>query len=275
MTGTVHSGATAVTDRWSEVLYRAYADCTAIAPITASAPELTIEDAYAIQMALIARRIEAEGARVIGRKIGATSKAVQDMLNVHQPDFGHLLSTMLCDDGGAVDAGKLIAPRIEGELAFLLKQDLCGPGISPADVLRATEYVMPCLEIVDSRIADWRIAIQDTVADNASSGLFVLGGAIADPRKLDLALVGMTLEKNGQIVGTGAGAAALGHPLNSVAWLANTLGRLGISLKAGDVILSGAMSALVPVSAGDSLRVSIGQVGSASVHFTSGGANGA
>ncbi|MCY1511323.1 2-hydroxyhexa-2,4-dienoate hydratase [compost metagenome] len=149
----------------------------------------------------------------------------------------------------------------------MLKDDLRGPGITVADVLRATAYVMPCFEIVDSRIRDWKIRIQDTVADNASAGAFVLGEQSVDPRDVDLACVGMTLEKNGEVVATGAGAAALGHPANAVAWLANTLGQLGIGLNKGEVILSGSLAAMVPVQAGDQLRISLGGIGSASVQF--------
>ncbi|MCY1178817.1 2-hydroxyhexa-2,4-dienoate hydratase [compost metagenome] len=207
------------------------------------------------------------GQRVIGKKIGVTSKVVMDMLGVDQPDFGHLLSDMLYADGAAIAIDSLIAPKAEGEIAFVLKEDLRGPGITVADVLRATDYVMPCFEIVDSRIRDWKIRIQDTVADNASCGVFVLGDRLVDPRQLDLGLCGMVLEKNGELAVTGAGAAALGNPVNAVAWLANTLGRFGIPLKAGEVILSGALGAMVPVSRGDFLRVSIGGVGQCSVRF--------
>jgi 2-oxopent-4-enoate/cis-2-oxohex-4-enoate hydratase len=207
---------------------------------------------------------------VIGKKIGVTSEAVMNMLDVRQPDFGHLTSAMVFADGAAIDVSQLIAPKAEGEIAFVLKHDLAGPGVTNADVLRATEAVLPCFEIVDSRIRDWKIRIQDTVADNASSGVFVLGDQAVDPRELDLALVGMTLEKNGEIAATGAGAAALGHPANAVAWLANTLGRLGMTLNAGEVILSGSLAAMVPVTAGDSLRISLGGIGSASVRFIQG-----
>ena len=174
---------------------------------------------------------------------------------------------MLVGDGETMDMDQLIAPRAEGEIAFVLKKDLMGPGVSTADVLAATEGVMACFEIVDSRIKDWKIKIQDTVADNASSCAFILGNRLVSPRELDLNLCGMVVEKNGQIVGTGAGAAALGSPVNAVAWLANTLGRFGIGLKAGEVILSGALSALVPVAAGDYMRVTIGGMGAASVRF--------
>lgn len=247
-------------------LYEALLSREAIAPLTESNPDITIDDAYRIQLRMIQRRLD-RGERVIGKKIGVTSRPVMDMLNVRQPDFGHLTSTMVYPDGGAIEASSLIAPKAEGEIAFLLKHDLRGPGVTAADVLRATEYVMPCFEIVDSRIRDWKIRIEDTVADNASSGVFVLGDQAVDPRTLDLSLIGMTLEKNNEIAVTGAGAAALGHPVNAVAWLANTLGRLDMTLRAGEVILSGALGAMVPVKAGDQLHLTLGGVGSASVRF--------
>jgi 2-oxopent-4-enoate/cis-2-oxohex-4-enoate hydratase len=240
---------------------------SAIAPLTDEYPDMSIEDAYAIQLAFIEHRLEADGSRIVGRKIGATSKPVQNMLGVHQPDFGHLLSSMMFADGDTLPTERFISPRAEGEIAFVLGRDLAGPGITVADVLHATDYVVACFEIVDSRIRDWKIRIQDTVADNASAGAFVLGSARIDPRTVDLALTGMTIEKNGEIVGTGAGAAALGHPLNAVAWLANTLGQFGIVMKAGETILSGALSALVPVTAGDHLRVRLGGIGSVDVTF--------
>ena len=203
----------------------------------------------------------------MSKKIGVTSKVVMDMLNVHQPDFGYLLDGMIYNEGEAIPMDTLIQPKAEGEIAFVLKRDLQGPGVSNADVLRATEGVMACFEIVDSRIRDWKIKIQDTVADNASCGVFVLGDKLVDPRRVDLSTCGMVLEKNGEIAGLGAGAAALGSPVNAMAWLANTLGRLGIPLKAGEVILSGSLAALIPVKAGDSLRMAIGGIGGCSVRF--------
>ena len=253
--------------QYGDALYQALVERKAIDPLTTTEPDITIQDAYRIQLCMIERRLQDGTEQVIGKKIGVTSRAVMDMLKVDQPDFGHLTSSMVFGDGAAIPADTLIAPKAEGEIAFVLKHDLCGPGITNADVLRATEYVLPCFEIVDSRIRDWKIRIQDTVADNASSGVFVLGDAAADPRKIDLSLVGMTLEKNGDVVATGAGAAALGHPLNAVAWLANTLGELGMSLRAGEVILSGSLAAMVPAQAGDNLRVSLGGIGSVGVRF--------
>ncbi|MHC8366907.1 2-oxopent-4-enoate hydratase [Pseudomonas sp. ZT5P21] len=247
-------------------LHQALSNCQALAPLTDTYPDMTLEQAYEVQLSMIQRRLD-DGQRVIGKKIGVSSKVVMDMLGVDQPDFGHLLSEMLYDDGAAITIDGLIAPKAEGEIAFVLKEDLHGPGITVADVLRATAYVMPCFEIVDSRVRDWKIRIQDTVADNASAGAFVLGGQGVAPRDVDLACVGMTLEKNGEVVATGAGAAALGHPANAVAWLANKLGQLGIGLNKGEVILSGSLAAMVPVQAGDQLRISLGGIGSASVRF--------
>ncbi|NUU04051.1 2-oxopent-4-enoate hydratase [Herbaspirillum robiniae] len=254
-------------EHYGDELYRALTGADPVAPLTERAPGITIEDAYRIQQHMIARRVQA-GERVIGKKIGVTSKAVMDMLKVGQPDFGHLTSAMVYNDGAAISMAGLIAPKAEGEIAFILKDDLCGPGVTERDVLAATRCVLPCFEIVDSRIRDWKIRIEDTVADNASSGVFVLGDTGVDPRALDLSTVGMTLELNGEVAATGAGAAALGNPLAAVAWLANTLGALGMPLEAGEVILSGSLAAMLPVKAGDQLRVWLGGIGSASVRFT-------
>ncbi len=247
-------------------LYDALVARTPIAPLSAAHPDMTIEDAYHVQQRMIARRLE-QGDRVIGKKIGVTSKAVMNMLGVHQPDFGYLLDSMVFNEGESVDMDTLIQPKAEGEIAFLLKKDLQGPGVTAADVLAATEGVMACFEIVDSRIQDWKIKIQDTVADNASCGVFVLGDQLVDIADLDLALAGMVLEKNGEIVVTGAGAATMAHPVNAMVWLANMLGSLGIALKAGDIVLSGAMGAMVPVARGDNLRMTNGGIGGCSVRF--------
>ena len=249
-----------------DALYDALVERRPLAPLTSAHPDITIEDAYAIQQRMLSRRLAA-GERVVGKKIGVTSQAVMNMLGVYQPDFGWLTDGMVFNEGQAVPASSLIQPKAEGEIAFVLKKTLKGPGVTAADVLAATEGVMACFEIVDSRIQDWKIKIQDTVADNASCGVFVLGDRLVDPRDVDLGTCGMVLEKNGDIVATGAGAAALGHPANAVAWLANTLGARGIALEAGEVILSGSLGIMVPVQAGDNLRVTIGGVGGCSVRF--------
>jgi 2-oxopent-4-enoate/cis-2-oxohex-4-enoate hydratase len=239
-----------------------------VEPLTAREPDITVDDAYLISRRLLERRL-ADGEKVIGKKIGVTSKVVQRALDVHTPDFGWLTDRMRYPSGAELPIGReLIQPRAEGEIAFVLARDLVGPGITPADVIVATDHVVACFEIVDSRVRDWKIRIQDTVADNASSGLFALGGDKADPRKVDFFTCGIVVEKNGEIISTGAGAAALGSPLNCVAWLANTLGRFDVPLRAGDVILSGSLVPLEPVRPGDHMRCSIGGIGGCDVRFT-------
>lgn len=251
---------------YGDELYQALIDRSPVAPLTEREATINVDDAYQIQLHMISRRLK-QGETVVGKKIGVTSKAVQTMLGVYQPDFGQLLSGMVFNEGQPVPAATMIAPRAEAEVAFVLKRDLNGPGVTAADVLRATDFVLPCFEIVDSRIKDWKIKIQDTVADNASCGVFVLGGQAGDPRRIDLALAGMVVEKNGDIVSTSAGASVQGSPVNAVAWLANTLGRLGIPLKAGEVILSGSQSPLFPVVAGDHFSCSVGGLGGCTVRF--------
>ena len=241
-------------EQLGDELYQALAGCQVVEPLTSRHPGITIDDAYAIQQRMLARRLAA-GEKVVGKKIGVTSKAVMDMLGVFQPDFGWLTDGMVYNEGQAIPANTLIQPKAEGEIAFVLKKTLQGPGVTAADVLAATEGVMACFEIVDSRIQDWKIKIQDTVADNASCGVFVLGDRLVDPREVDLGTCGMVLEKNGDIVATGAGAAA------------NTLGTHGIALEAGEVVLSGSLGIMVPVQAGDNLRVTIGGIGGCSVRF--------
>ena len=247
-------------------LYDALVAGKTVSPLTSRGFDISIEDAYYIQQRMLSRRLE-NGEKVIGKKIGVTSKPVMNLLGVHQPDFGYLLDGMVYNEGESIEMSSLIQPKAEGEIAFLLKKDLQGPGVTAADVLAATEGVMACFEIVDSRITDWKIKIQDTVADNASCGVFVLGDQLVDINDIDLGLCGMVLEKNGEIVVTGAGAATMGHPVNAMVWLANTLGKLGITLKAGDIVLSGAMGAMVPVVKGDNLRMTIGGLGGCSVRF--------
>ncbi|HZS41563.1 MAG TPA: 2-oxopent-4-enoate hydratase [Polyangia bacterium] len=248
-------------------LYAALRAREPVAPLTAREPAITIEDGYHISRRLLERRIS-DGERVIGKKIGVTSKVVQRALDVHQPDFGWLTDRMRYESGAEVPIGReLIQPRAEGEIAFMLKRDLVGPGVTPADVVAATESVAACFEIVDSRIRDWKIRIQDTVADNASSGLFVVGREAADPRRVDFYTCGIVVEKNGEVVSTGAGAAALGSPLVCVAWLANTLGAFGVSLKAGEIILSGSLVPLEPVKTGDRMRCAIAGIGGCEARF--------
>jgi 2-oxopent-4-enoate/cis-2-oxohex-4-enoate hydratase len=247
-------------------LYDSWHNARQIAPLTDRHPEMTIADAYGVQLHTINRRI-GDGERVVGKKIGITAKAVMQMLKVDQPDFGHLLSGMTHGESETLDSKRFCQPRGEGEIAFILNKDLAGPGVTGPEVLAATECVMPAFEIVDSRVNDWKIKIQDTVADNASAAAFVLGDNAVSARSIDLATCGMVLEKNGEIIGTGAGAATLGNPVNAVAWLANKLGELGIVLKAGEVILSGSLSIMFPINAGDVLRMSLNGIGGVSCRF--------
>lgn len=253
-------------DELGDMLFDAQRTRRPMEKIAALEPTSTLEDAYRIQSRMIARRV-ADGETIIGKKIGLTSKAIQDALGVYQPDFGQLTDAMLFKDGDTIDLSRLMHPRAEGELAFVLKEDLVGPGITATDVLRATDYVVPCFEVVDTRFPDWKIAIQDTVADNASCGVFVLGQEKVDPRDVDLRMAGLVVTKNDDVAATGCGAAVQGSPLNAVAWLANTLGSLGIPFKAGEVILSGAQAALVDVADGDTLSCEIAGMGKCSVTF--------
>jgi 2-oxopent-4-enoate/cis-2-oxohex-4-enoate hydratase len=252
-------------------LYAALRARETVAPLTTREPDITIDDAYVISRRFLERRL-GDGERVVGKKIGVTSKVVQRALDVHQPDFGWLTDRMryecVADAPAELPIGReLIQPRAEGEIAFVLKRDLRGPGVTPSDVLAATDHVLACFEIVDSRIRDWKIRIQDTVADNASSGLFALGADRVDPRHVDFFTCGIVVEKNGEILSTGAGAAALGSPLLCVAWLADTLGRFGVPLEAGEVILSGSLVPLEPVRPGDRMRATIAGIGTVDVRF--------
>jgi 2-oxopent-4-enoate/cis-2-oxohex-4-enoate hydratase len=247
-------------------LHQAWENASQIPPITDSVPKITVEEAYQIQLKLMAKRI-AEGEAVVGKKIGITAKVVMKMLGVDQPDFGHLMSGMEFQESQSLPFNKFCQPKGEGEIAFLLKKDLTGPGITRDQIIEATECVMPAFEIVDSRIQDWNIKIQDTIADNASAGAFVIGSSRTSLKGLDLATCGMVLKKNGEIIGTGNGAATLDHPLNAVGWLANTLGSLGMSLKAGEIILSGSLSVMFPIQSGDSLEMEIEGIGKTMCHF--------
>jgi 2-oxopent-4-enoate/cis-2-oxohex-4-enoate hydratase len=251
----------------ADELYRALAERRTVPPLRSRGLDLQIDDAYAISLRLLRKRLS-NGEHVIGKKIGVTSKAVQDMLGVHQPDFGFLTDRMQVADGATVTiAEQMIQPRAEAEIALILGSGLKGPGVTAADVLAATGSIAPCFEIVDSRIANWDIRIVDTVADNASCGVFVLGSARADPREYDLAALEVKVRKNGEPLSCGYGSAVQGSPLASVAWLANTLGRYDVALEAGEVILSGSLVPLEPARPGDRFTLELVGVGSASIAF--------
>lgn len=238
-----------------------------VAPLTSVYDGLTVDDAYAVQLIQVRRRV-ADGAAVIGYKVGLTSPAMQQQMGVFEPDFGHLLTGMVYAADAPVAAGRFRQPRAEPEIALVLGRDLRGPALSVADVMSAAAYALPALEIIDSRITDWRIGLVDTVADNASSGGLVLGQSpVPVPGGRDLALAGCVFRRNGRIVGTGAGAAVLGSPWHAAAWLANTLTARGVVLAAGSIILTGSITAAVPVAAGDTVTVTIDGLGSVTAVF--------
>lgn len=228
--------------------------------------ETDIDAAYAVQARLTERRTSA-GARIVGRKIGLTSAAVQDQFGVHRPDFGVLLDDMVVGDGDAMHLGRFLQPRVEGEIAFVLGADLDNPRASVVDVLRATDFLLPAIEVVDSRVRDWDITITDTVADNASSGAVVLGTTPYSPTGLDLTEVGMSLTHLGQPVSTGLGAACLNSPVSAVAWLARESASRGRPLRAGEVILSGALGPMVAVSEPGRFRLDLSGLGHAEAVF--------
>lgn len=236
-----------------------------LSPLTERYSDLDIDDAYHISLAFLKIRQKTNGEKIVGKKIGVTSPAVQNMLGVFQPDFGFLTDAMWSD--GKVHMDCHIAPRAEAEIAFKLKSGLKGPGVTGADVLAATEYVQPCFEIVDSRIKDWNIKIQDTIADNASCGVFAMGAEKVDPYTFNMAELEVVVEKNGKEISRGLGSAVQGAPENAVAWLANTLGEYGIPFESGEIILSGSLVPLEPVMRGDQMLATIEGFGKCAVEF--------
>jgi 2-keto-4-pentenoate hydratase len=252
-------------DEYAAKLYGSLTDRVSISPISDGESALDIDDAYAIQLENVKRSIAA-GAKISGKKIGLTSKPMQDMFSVNEPDYGHLYDTMDLT-GKPVPAGSLLQPKVEGEIAFLLKDDVKGPDATVADVLAATDYVVAALEIVDSRIKDWKIKLFDTVSDNASSGCYVLGAKKIKPADIDLIGERMTFYKNGEEIGSGAGSAVLGDPAYCVAWLANKLWAYGVILGKGEVVLSGALSAAVEAHAGDTFKAEFSALGSVEAVF--------
>lgn len=237
-----------------------------IPPLTESDPSLTLSAAYAIQSVNIEQRVRA-GARVIGHKVGLTSRAMQEMLGVAEPDYGKLLDNMLVAPDAETNVAEYCAPRAEVETAFILERGLGGPDVTEEDVIAVTSAIVPAIEIIDSRIADWRITLVDTVADNASSAAFVLGEARVSPSTLDLSAIEATLYRNGEVADRGRSSAVLGHPATAVAWLARTLHQHGAAIEAGAVVLPGACTRAIPVRAGDHVMGVFEGLGSVSVRF--------
>ena len=234
--------------------------------IVLSYPDISPDEAYAVQMTLVPRRLN-DGRAVIGKKVALTNPAVQQVLGVHEPVFGHLMSDMFVREGEPISCSALTQPKIEPEIAFVMKRDLAGPGVTPAQVLAATAGVMPAFEIPAARIRDWKFALQDISADNAFAARVVLGGTLTPVKGLDLRLLGVILERNGRLVSTGAGAAVMGNPVDVVAWLANRLAEHGSGIKAGDVVLPGAMVVAPDAHPGEYYRATFDRLGSVSAYF--------
>lgn len=234
----------------AEALEQARTTRRPIAPLTEQYAQVTVEDAYEIQHLQTTRRL-ADGAALKGRKVGLTSRAMQRQFGVDVPDFGALFDDMFYSEHEPIAADAFLQPRVEPEIAFVLGRDLSGPSVTVADALRATDFVLPALEIIDSRVEQWRITIADTIADNASSGGVVLGSTPTGIRDVDPRLIGCNLFSGGELVATGAGGAVLGSPVLALVWLANTLGAHGVGMSAGDVVLPGSVTVAQPVAAGD------------------------
>jgi 2-keto-4-pentenoate hydratase len=254
-------------DKAASTLRDAYASRVPVAPLSEMYPGLSVDDAYAIQQAQVAAWT-AGGAVVKGHKVGLTSAAMRAQLGVDRPDFGVLLDSMFLPEGMTAPFSRFLQPKAEPEIAFVLGRRLAGPGVTVAEALAAVDFVLPALEIIDSRIADWKITLPDTVADNASSGGVVLGSRPVKPSELDLSLTGCLLYRGGAVVGTGAGGAVLGSPVNALVWLANVLGARGVSLEPGHVILPGSVCGAIPFSPGDTVAAAFDRIGTVSVTFS-------
>jgi 2-keto-4-pentenoate hydratase len=250
----------------ARVLFEAEQQRIPIEPLSETYPSLTTEQAYRIQSTWQEMKLQA-GMALVGHKIGLTSLAMQQQLGVDQPDYGFLLDTMNVPSGSSLGRSDFIAPRIEPEIAFWLAKDVRGPGVTIEHVMAATRGVSAALELVDSRIADWRIKLVDTIADNASSARIIISEHVVAPGDIDLVAEHVTLIRNGETCGSGTGAAVMGHPANAVAWLANTLAEFGIWLQAGQVVLPGAMCASASVGAGETYRANFTHLGEVSIHF--------
>ena len=253
---------------FAQGLYDARRTGVPIAAFTDTMPDLGMEDGYAIQEHLV-RMLVADGEVICGYKLGLTSTAMQTLLGVDQPDFGPVFASTVFRDGAELPVDRFIAPRMEAEIGVILAEDLTGPHCTPADALQATRGLVASLEIVDSRIRDWKIKLADTVADPASNGAIALSSTVVPVDGFDPRLIGMIFTRNGEVIATGAGAAAMGDPLATVAWLANTLAPMGVVLPAGSVIMTGALHAMVPVQPGDVFRADFDRLGPITIRMAS------
>ncbi|MDQ0257112.1 2-keto-4-pentenoate hydratase [Evansella vedderi] len=241
-----------------------------IEPFTSSAEEISADDAYLIQLEQIRQKVE-KGAVIVGKKIGLTSKVMQEMFNVNEPDYGHILDNMVYKNGETVLLDSFLQPRVEFEIAFVLKKDLTGPNVTVDEVIDAVDYIVPAIEIIDSRIKDWKFKYEDTVADNGSSGGAIVGGKPIKLSDVDLPAIRMNVYRNGELMDTATAEAVMGNPLHAVAWLANALSRYDISLHREEIILSGALSKAVPIQDGDTFIAEFDHIGAVSATFKEGG----
>jgi 2-keto-4-pentenoate hydratase len=237
-----------------------------IAPLTSAYPDIDVVDAYEIQLINIRQRV-AEGARVLGHKVGLSSLAMQQMMGVDEPDYGHLLDEMQVFEDTPVKAGRYLYPRVEVEVGFILAADLPGAGCTEDDVLTGTEALAPSIELIDTRITDWKIALCDTIADNASSAGFVLGEARVSPRELDVKSIDAVLTRNGEVVAEGRSDAVLGNPVTAVAWLARKVESFGVRLRKGDIVLPGSCTRAIDARAGDNFVAEFAGLGSVRLSF--------
>ena len=249
-----------------EYLYSAERDVSEVTKVTDEYPELTIKEAYELQDGLLARKLAECGTKTVGVKLGLTSKAKQEMMGVNEAIYGYLHSDMLAFEWEAIKHSELIHPKVEPEIAFLLAEDLEGVDITAEDVMNATKYVAPALEIIDSRYKDFRFTLVDVIADNCSSAKFLIGSKWSSPKAIDVGNIGMVMSKNGEVKQTGSSAAVLGHPATAIAWAVNELGALGKGLKKGDIVLSGAMSEAIAFNPGDSVIAEFDGLGSVSMY---------
>lgn len=253
---------------FGDALYEARVSRVPIEPFTDALPDLGMEDGYAIQQHLVTRLL-ADGESICGYKLGLTSAPMQELLGVDSPDFGPVFSSTVYRDGAVLPVDRFIAPRMEAEIGVILGEDLSVPHCTPAQAMQATRGLVASLEIVDSRIRDWKIKLADTVGDLASNGAIALSSLVVPIDGFDPRLIGMVFSKNGEVIATGAGAAALGDPLAAVAWLANTLAPMGVTLPAGSVIMTGALHAMVPVAPGDVFRADFDRLGPITIRMAS------
>jgi 2-keto-4-pentenoate hydratase len=253
-------------NEFADKLWNAYVSKETISTLTDIEKDMTLDDAYRIQLLTVDKAVQS-GYKIVGKKIGLTSKAMQQQFGIDVPDYGHLYENMIFDEEVRISLSDFHKPKIETEITFILGEDLKGPGISLTDVLKATEGIISSFEIIDSRINNWKIKVEDSVSDNASAAGITLGSKMLKVNEVDLKHIGLVLQKNGEIIHTAAGAAVMGHPAQSVAWLANKLGQYNVGLKKGEIILSGSLTPAIDIKPGDVFLATFDKLGPVKAMF--------